>query len=394
MLSTTSSTVIRPRNTFRVLSNVHVRPHHPLNSAITSPPDTRARLRRHSSRARSSSAVCFATRLPVIFADPSNCGNEVVDALADEVKGKNVLVTGTSLNGIGFETARATAKYANLVVITGYNEERLQLSKDALLRAVPSGNIRTLVLDLSSLVAVRKAAAEVNAYPETLHVLINNAAATAGVYALTPENFEQQIAAGHIGPFLFTSLLMPKILAASESSTYTPRVVFVSSIGHTYSPALDLDDTDEFLRGHGGPKGSDPNATPLLRYGQVKAANIMTAKELAKRAGGRVLAYSLHPGVIWTNAFAKGLKPELTAVGLVNAEGKPNEEAGQWKTLSQGAATTLVAAFDPRIRDHSGTYLDDCVVAEEKIAPHSADPVRTKKLWEKTEDAIGEKFRL
>ncbi|KAF7299947.1 Short-chain dehydrogenase/reductase family protein [Mycena chlorophos] len=330
--------------------------------------------------------------------------DEVVDALADEMKGKNVLITGTSLNGIGFETARATAKYANLVVITGYNEERLQLSKDALLKAVPSANVRTLVLDLSSLAAVRKAAAEVNAYPETLHVLINNAAATAGVYALTPENFEQQIAASHIGPFLFTSLLMPKILAASQSSTYTPRVVFVASIGHTYSPALDLDDTDEFLRGHGGPKGSDPNATPLLRYGQVKAANIMTAKELAKRAGarGKVLAYSLHPGVIWTNAFAKGLKPELTAridakdtrIGLVNAEGKPNEEAGQWKTLSQGAATTLVAAFDPRIRDHSGTYLDDCVVAEEKIAPHSADPVRTKKLWEKTEDAIGEKFRL
>ncbi|KAF7299948.1 Short-chain dehydrogenase/reductase family protein [Mycena chlorophos] len=318
----------------------------------------------------------------------SSTADEVVDALASEIRGKNVLVTGTSLNGIGFETARATAKYANLVVITGYNEGRLQLSKDAILKAVPSANVRTLILDLSSLAAVRKAAAEVNAYPETLHVLINNAAATAGKYALTADNIENQLAAGHIGPFLFTNLLLPKMLAAGG----IPRVVFVSSIGHSFSAGIPLDDTEEFLRGHGGPPGADPNTVTLVRYGQVKAANVMTAKELAKRGAGKVQAFSLHPGAIWTNAFEGGFQAELKNLGLVNADGTKNEKYGEWKTLSQGASTTLVAAFDPRIADKSGTYLDNCVVAEEKMAPHSADPERTKKLWEKTEEAIGEKF--
>jgi NAD(P)-dependent dehydrogenase (short-subunit alcohol dehydrogenase family) len=106
-----------------------------------------------------------------------------------------VLVTGTSPNGIGFETARVIAKHANLVIITGYNLERygiyfsitrapnprninaepavctrLKLSEDAIKREVPTANIRPLVLDLSSLAAVRTTAAEINAYPEVLHV--------------------------------------------------------------------------------------------------------------------------------------------------------------------------------------------------------------------------------
>ncbi|KAF7299922.1 Short-chain dehydrogenase/reductase family protein [Mycena chlorophos] len=318
--------------------------------------------------------------------------DEIVDTFSETIKGKNVLITGTSLNGLGFETARATAKYASLVVITGYNEERLQASQDAILMAVPGANVRTLVLDLSSLAAVRKAAAEVNAYEEPLHVLINNAAATSGVYKLTPDNFEIQMGAGHIGPFLFTKLLLPKILS-SASSTYTPRVVFVSSIGHMRNNGAPVEDKEEFLRGHGGPKDADPQETPLVRYGEVKSANVLTAKELARRGKGKLLAYSLHPGAIWTNAFTKEmLQPEFKAVGLV-VDGRPNPNLpGGWKSLSQGAGTILVAAFDTRITNQSGAYLDDCVVAEDHVAPHSADMTRAAKLWEVTEEAIGEKF--
>nr|GAT43420.1 short-chain dehydrogenase/reductase family protein [Mycena chlorophos] len=331
----------------------------------------------------------------------STTADEVVDAFAADIKGKNVLVTGTSLNGIGFETARAIAKYANLVVITGYNEGRLQASKNAILEVLPSANVRTLMLDLSSLAAVRKAAAEVNAYPEPLHVLINNAAATGGVYTLTEDNIEIQMAASHIGPFLFTNLLVPK-LVASGSATWTPRVVFVASVAHQAGDGVPVDDKEEFLRGHGGPKDVtvDPKTTQvpaLPRYNQVKSANVLTAKELARRGKGRLFVYSLNPGGIWTNAFEKGFKPELVQYGIIDAEGKPSATLPggvPWKTLSQGAATTLVAAFDPRISDQSGAYLDDCVLAEEKVAPHSADMTRALKLWELTEEVVGEKFDL
>ncbi|KAF7299921.1 Short-chain dehydrogenase/reductase family protein [Mycena chlorophos] len=325
------------------------------------------------------------TTLPTFHA--RSTADEVVEAFASDIKSKNVLVTGTSLNGIGFETARAIAKYANLVVITGYNEERLQLSKDAILKIHPAANVRTLLLDLSSFAAVRKAAAEVNAYPETLHVLINNAMPTSGVYSLTEDNIEIQMAGGHIGPFLFTNLLLPKMLAADPSiSGSLPRVVFVSSIGHRQHNGVPIDYKDEFLRGK-------PGLTPLVRYGQVKSANVLTARQLARRGRGRLEAFSLHPGGIWTNVFDGGLYPELKAVGLVNDDGSRNEDfPGGWKTLSQGAATTLIAAFDPRISEHSGAYLDDSVVAEDKCAPHSADMTRARKLWELTEDVIGEKF--
>ncbi|KAJ7142311.1 hypothetical protein C8R44DRAFT_865663 [Mycena epipterygia] len=104
------------------------------------------------------------------------------------------------------------AKHANLVIITGYNLERLKLSEDAIKKDVPSSNIQKLVLDLSSLAAVRKAAAEVNAYPESIHL-------------------KSQVVTDHIGPFLLTKLIAPKILAAGTAS-YVPRVVFVASIGN------------------------------------------------------------------------------------------------------------------------------------------------------------------
>ncbi|KAJ7084511.1 hypothetical protein B0H15DRAFT_1023691 [Mycena belliarum] len=211
---------------------------------------------------------------------------DVADVFSAEIKGKNVLITGTSLNGIGFEAARVIAKHANLVVITGYNDERLKLSEEAIMREMPSANIRRLTLDLSSFAAVRKAAAEVNAYPEPLHVLINNAASADGPFKLTVDKLETQMATGHLGPFLLTKLLAPKLLAAGTES-YVPRVVFVSSGAHT--------------------AGTGPNFATIARpdaanykffetYTQVKSANILTARELSKRSNGRINAYSLHPG--------------------------------------------------------------------------------------------------
>ncbi|KAF7365744.1 Short-chain dehydrogenase/reductase family protein [Mycena venus] len=252
---------------------------------------------------------------------------EVATEFAREISGKNVLVTGTSLNGIGFETARAIAKHANLVIITGYNEERLKLSGDAIKKDIPNANIRRLILDLSSLAAVRTAAAEVNRYPEPLHVLIHNAAATQGPLKVTVDNLESQMATAHIGPFLLTKLLTPKLLA-SASTTYTPRVVL---------------------------KRPDPAKYHHFEaYYQAKSANVLTAIELSKRSGGKINAYSLHPGVIFTNLAQKEeSKNEMIKFGLLDEKGQPNNERYEWKTIPEGAATTVTAAFDPTL---NGAY--------------------------------------
>ncbi|KAJ7726525.1 hypothetical protein B0H16DRAFT_1592508 [Mycena metata] len=310
--------------------------------------------------------------------------DEVATAFAQQIRGKNVLITGTSMNGIGFETARVLAKHANLVIITGYNTERLALSEEALKKEIPEGNIRPLILDLSSLASVRKAAAEVNAYPEPLHVLIHNAAAPGGKFKLTADNLETQMVIAQIGPFLLTKLVAPKLLATGSAS-HTPRVVYVSSGAHRFVSGFDLDavahpDPAKYTSGGG--------------YSQAKSANILAAIELSKRAKGKIHAYSLHPGVISTNINQKEeSKAELIAAGVLGPDGLPNTSGSiKWKTMAQGAATTLVAAFDPRLEAKPGAYLNDCVESNDKIAPHASDPETAAKLWMVTEEVVGESF--
>ncbi|KAJ7148106.1 hypothetical protein C8R43DRAFT_1129260 [Mycena crocata] len=312
---------------------------------------------------------------------------EVATVFSDEIKGKNVLITGTSLQGIGFSAALAIAKHANLVIITGYNDERLKLSEEAIKKELPSANIRRLNLDLSSLSAVRKAAAEVNAYSEPIHVLINNAAAPIAPYKSTADGYDLQLATGQLGPFLFTKLIAPKILA-TKTASYTPRVVIVASAAHGLGDGFGVD-----LAYLEKPEADKYNLFQL--YQQTKSSNILFAKELSKRAKGALNVYSLHPGVILTNL---NLKPEanglLKAFGSVDQDGATNDKNGKWKTISQGGATTVVAAFDPRLNDKSGAYLDDGVVADESVAAHSSDPVTAEKLWALTEKIVGEKFVL
>ncbi|KAJ7038683.1 hypothetical protein C8F04DRAFT_1088311 [Mycena alexandri] len=308
---------------------------------------------------------------------------DVATTFRDEIKGKNVLVTGTSLNGIGFETARVIAKYANLVIITGYNSERLKLSEEAIKKEIPEANIYPLVLDLSSFASVRKAAAEINTQPEPLHVLINNAASLWVDFKLTEDGLETQLATDHFGPFLFTKLLAPKLLA-SGTPTYTPRVVNVSSVAQAHG-AVDFDTL------------ATPNQAKYSKRGaylQAKSANVLTAIELSKRSKGKINAYSLHPGMIFTNAFQN---EEAIAIwqsrGALGPDKKPNPaSAHPWKTIPQGAATTVAAAFDPRLSSQAGAYLDDSTVANHLIAPYNSDPVNAEKLWNITEKIIGETF--
>ncbi|KAJ7643080.1 hypothetical protein DFH06DRAFT_1477288 [Mycena polygramma] len=308
---------------------------------------------------------------------------EVATEFSQEIKGKNVLVTGTSLNGIGFETVRAIAKHANLVIITGYNNERLKLSEDAIKKDIPSANIRRLTLDLASLAGVRKAAAEVNAYPEPIHVLIHNAAAAMGPFKLSADGLESQFATDHVGPFLLTKLLTPKLLA-SASASYTPRVIFVSSAAHSFGLGIDFATIE-----HANPE----TYTSTGSYFRAKSANILTALELSKRSKGAINAYSLHPGVILTNMNQKEESlAEMQALGVLGPDGQPNTESIQWKTIPQGAATTVAAAFDPRINDQPGAYLEDSTVKNESVAAHSSDPATAARLWAMTEKIVGEEF--
>ena len=116
-------------------------------------------------------------------------------------------------------------------------------------------------------------------------VLIHNAAAAIASFKLTVDGLENQMATDHFGPFLLTKLLLPKLLAAGTSS-FVPRVVFVSALGHAFGPGVDFTTL----------ANPDPSKEGFDVSFQAKSANILSAIELSKRARGKIHAYSLHPG--------------------------------------------------------------------------------------------------
>ncbi|KAJ7624843.1 hypothetical protein FB45DRAFT_1030964 [Roridomyces roridus] len=333
---------------------------------------------------------------------------EVATVFADQIRGKNgkfFRQMMNVMNGLGFETARVIAQHANLLIITGYNAERraistilinsalmfnnsrLKLTEAALKKEVPSANVRPLTLDLAHLASARTAAAEVNAYSEPLHVLIHNAAAPIAPYKLTKDNFEMQMATDQIGPFLFTKLLAPKLLATFTAS-YSPRVVFLASRMHAMAPLVEVSSGSAFGR------PAEETYTLVAGYSWAKQANIFTAIEISKRSQGKIHAFSLDPGAIFTNLIQKEeSRAFYQSAGILDAEGEPNHDGVEWKTIPQGAATTVVAAFDPRLKDTPGAFLWDGCVANDKLGP-MITAENAAKVWQATEDAIGEKFVL
>lgn len=157
----------------------------------------------------------------------------IVKRLSSEIDGKVVLTTGVSPGGLGafFNEHIAPAK-PKLLILAGRNPSKNQATADALLNTHPQLKIRTLELDLESLEKVREAAAAVNSWSDVpyIDVLMNNAGIMACEYAKTKDGFERQFGVSHVGPFLFTNLIIDKVLAASS-----PRVVNVSSDGHRLS---------------------------------------------------------------------------------------------------------------------------------------------------------------
>lgn len=155
---------------------------------------------------------------------------ELVNDLAAQIKGKVILVIGVSPGGLGAAFAEAVAKaHPAELILAGRNPARLRETANTVTTANPNVKVRDLTLDLGSLAKVREAAAEVNSWDlEHIDVLVNNAGIMASPrFVRSPEGFESQLATNYLGPYLFTNLIIGKVLAAKK-----PRVVIVSSDGH------------------------------------------------------------------------------------------------------------------------------------------------------------------
>jgi len=309
----------------------------------------------------------------------SSTAEEVAAGFQDQIKGKNVLITGVTLGGLGAEAARAIAKYASLVVLAGRNNEKTQATIAALKAEFPAANLRSLTIDLLSWDSVRGAAKEVNAYSEPIHIVINNAIVLPTSYTKI-NGIESIFFGNHLSTFLFTNLILPRVRAAA-SPIFRPRIIVVSSLAHAMFP-LKLEDYN-FKDG--------AEYQPLAAYGNSKAHNILFAKELARRlAPEGIEVYTLHPGSIVTNATRANL-PIFVSMGSLNEDATPTDPS-QWKSVEAGAATHVAAAFDPSPKDISGAYWVDCQPRDDLVAPAAADPENAANMWATSEKLIGQTF--
>jgi len=197
-------------------------------------------------------------------------------------------------------------------------------------------------------------------------------------YSKTVDGFENQFGTNHLGHFLFTTLLLPALKKGAPS-----RVVNVSSVAHKRSRVI-LDDLNFEKRPY----------NKWQAYGQSKAANISFTVELHRRFSSQgITALALHPGGIFTGLQKDISKEEQAAMGWLDENGKQKKG---FKTIDQGASTSVWAATSPDLEGKGGIYLEDCTIASpatketpfKGYAPYAYDPEVAKKLWEISERLV------
>lgn len=259
-----------------------------------------------------------------------------------------VLVTGAT-DGIGRATARALAAGGMMVILHGRTKPRVDAAIAALRDELPGAELEGISFDLGSQAAVRRGAEQVLARFPALHVLINNAGIFADERVVTDDGAELTFAVNHLGPFLLTELLAPRLEA---SATEVPsRVINVASIAHTRGK-LALDDLT-LAKGWTG----------YAAYAMAKLANVMHAMSLAeKHAPDKLLAYALHPGVISTKLLRQGFGPV----------------AGAGAEHGAKASVRLAAELAPTAP--SGSYFSEGVQTQPAVA--ARDGAQRAALWD------------
>jgi NAD(P)-dependent dehydrogenase (short-subunit alcohol dehydrogenase family) len=309
--------------------------------------------------------------------------DEVLDGVS--VRGRRVLVTGVSA-GLGVETARALAAHGAEVVGAARDLTKAKAATAGVRAAAENGGSLDLVqLDLASLASVRLCADALVEAGKPFDLVIANAGVMACPCGKTADGFETQFGTNHLGHFALVNRIASLMKPGS-------RLVNLSSAGHRYSD-VDLDD----------PNFERTPYDPWVAYGRSKTANILFAVEFDRRhKGDGIRATAVHPGGIRTE-LSRHLAPEAiqALVDRINAATRAAGEPDfQWKSVPQGAATTVWAGAVAAADEVGGRYCEDCHVAELEpdpvkrtgVKPYALNPETAKALWAKSEEMVGQRF--
>jgi NAD(P)-dependent dehydrogenase (short-subunit alcohol dehydrogenase family) len=320
--------------------------------------------------------------------EPFGATTTTDEVLADvDLRGKRVLVTGVSA-GLGVETARALAAHGAEVVGAARDVAKAERATEIVrAQAAHGGRFSIVELDLASLASVRACAGALVQDGRPFDVVIANAGVMATPQGRTADGFETQFGTNHLGHFLLVNRLASLLRPGG-------RLVMVASSGHRFAN-VDI----------GDPNFDRTPYDPWVAYGRSKSANILFAVEFDRRHKGRgVRATALHPGGIQTELgrhvgedALRGMLDRINAE--LRAKGQPPY---RWKTIPQGAATSVWAATVARAEDIGARYCENCHVSEvvdgdinpvpEGVLRYALDPETAKALWAKSEELVGERF--
>ncbi|OJD13332.1 hypothetical protein AJ78_06210, partial [Emergomyces pasteurianus Ep9510] len=238
--------------------------------------------------------------------------SEVTNAFSGQIKGLTVLVTGVNPKGLGCAVVKAIAEHHPAhIIITGRTQEKLDAVIKDLAIGFPKVRTTSVTMDLSSFRSVRNAAAKINNAVDVIDVLFNNAGIMALPEREVSENgFEMHLATNHIGHFLLTNLILPKIRLAAAKRPGSTRIVTVTSLGYQFSPfrlqdynfdghpvAADEVGVEEWLSLYRYPAKPFPSYDSMIAYGQSKTANLLFSTYLAKHlASDGITVLTIHPG--------------------------------------------------------------------------------------------------
>ena len=300
---------------------------------------------------------------------------EVIEGI--DLSGKQAIVTGGA-SGIGVETARALAGAGAGVTLAVRDTDAGTRTAAEITAATGNPAVSVGMLDLSDPASVARFVAS---WSGPLDILVNNA----GVMALpdlqlTPSGWELQFATNHLGHFALAVGLHDALAAAGNA-----RLVSLSSRAHLRSPVV-FDDINFSSRPY----------DPWLAYGQSKTANVLFAVEAQRRwAADGITANAVHPGPIIETNLARHMDPEqVAALRAASAGTSPMDRTQMsFKTIPQGAATSVLVATSPQLEGVGGRYFENCNEAEQLpadaplngpagVAAYALDPDSAARLWE------------
>jgi NAD(P)-dependent dehydrogenase (short-subunit alcohol dehydrogenase family) len=297
-----------------------------------------------------------------------------------------IFISGVSA-GIGLETARALVSHGASVIGTARDTEK---NREVLRKAAEEGggSIETIVMDLADLTSVRSVADDLVRLGNPFDLVIENAGVMNTPFGQTKDGFELQFGTNFLGHFVLANRLAGLMRARA-------RLVVLSSSAHRFSD-VDLDD----------PNFTKTSYDPSIAYGRSKTADALLAVAFDARHRERgVRAMAVHPGTIWTElARYMNLAEFEPAFESMKARhvalGHPPFE---FKSVSQGAATTIWAGVIADADAVGGKYCEDCGVSPilrdpnvsifaPGVFPYAIDPLRAAALWEKANKLVGEHF--